>query len=41
MSEEKLLTKEIIRQEIPKLNHAVDFSTMFTQIDDDADELLY
>jgi hypothetical protein len=39
MSEEKVLTKEIIRQEIPKFDDAVDLS-QYTQIDDDAAESL-
>ena len=39
MSEVKILTKEIIIQEIPKFDDAVDLS-QYTQIDDDAAESL-
>ncbi|MDC0547791.1 hypothetical protein OAO16_02415 [Opitutales bacterium] len=39
MSEEKVLTKEIIIQEVPKFDDVVDLSE-YTKIDDDAAELL-
>ena len=39
MSEERVLTKEIIKQEIPKFDDAVDLSE-YTKIDDDAAEIL-